>query len=84
MTLSGQGSTDPDGDELIYHWIYYREVGSLNASDLKLKNSDNKVVSFIAPHVEKSETMHFILAVTDRGVPALTRYQRVVVNVMPK
>ncbi|WP_373550289.1 hypothetical protein [Haliscomenobacter sp.] len=30
------------------------------------------------------ETLHIILAVTDNGVPALTRYQRVIVTVFPK
>ena len=28
-------------------------------------------------------TMHIILAVTDHGTPALTRYQRVIVDVKP-
>jgi hypothetical protein len=28
--------------------------------------------------------MHFILEVKDKGTPALTRYQRVIVNVIPK
>jgi hypothetical protein len=27
-------------------------------------------------------TMHIILAVTDNGIPALTRYKRVIVNVV--
>ena len=29
----------------------------------------------------KAGTIHFILAVTDGGRPALTRYQRVIINV---
>jgi hypothetical protein len=37
----------------------------------------------MAPRVSKPETMHIILAVTDRGMPALTRYQRVVVTIQP-
>lgn len=28
--------------------------------------------------------VHFILAVTDRGTPPLTRYRRVVVTIAPK
>ncbi|HEY4198248.1 MAG TPA: hypothetical protein VGM63_22060 [Mucilaginibacter sp.] len=28
--------------------------------------------------------MHFILRVTDKGTPALTRYKRVIVTVLPK
>ncbi|MGZ3766822.1 MAG: hypothetical protein ACXVA2_19320 [Mucilaginibacter sp.] len=28
--------------------------------------------------------MHFILKVTDKGTPALTRYKRVIVTVVPE
>lgn len=31
----------------------------------------------------KPETMHIVLAVTDTGSPALTRYRRVIVTVVP-
>ena len=31
----------------------------------------------------RPETMHIILAVTDQGTPPLTRYQRVIVTVVP-
>ena len=41
------------------------------------------VASFVAPKVSTPETIHVILAVTDNGTPALTRYQRVVVTVVP-
>jgi hypothetical protein len=36
---------------------------------------------FIAPKRAKMGTMHIILALTDHGTPALTRYQRVIVTV---
>lgn len=84
ITLSGMGSIDPDNNNLQYQWIHYQEVGTLNANGLKLKNADQIVASCIAPKVEKVETMHFILAVSDDGIPSLTRYQRVIVNVLPK
>ncbi|GAB3709037.1 DUF1593 domain-containing protein [Spirosoma flavus] len=84
VTLSAEGSTDPDGNELTYEWIYYSEVGSYSGPRLpKVSNSQQKVASLTAPKVSKPETMHFILAVTDKGVPALTRYQRVILTVMP-
>lgn len=84
VILSGVGSVDPDGDKLDYNWIYYREAGTLNIFGLKLEDSDKQVASFIAPDVKLSKTMHVILAVTDNGSPKLTRYQRVIVNVLPK
>ncbi len=37
----------------------------------------------IAPTVTTQQTIHFILKVTDKGTPALTRYKRVIVTVLP-
>ena len=37
-----------------------------------------------APEVEKKETIHIILKVTDKGTPALSRYKRIIVTVLPK
>ncbi len=87
VVLSGAGSIDPDNNNLKYQWIHYKEVGTLNASrrnSLKFENLDKQVASFTAPKVDTVKTMHFILAVTDDGTPSLTRYQRVLVNVLPK
>jgi hypothetical protein len=37
----------------------------------------------IAPKVEKPETIHVIVKVTDKGTPPLSRYKRVIVTVTP-
>lgn len=37
----------------------------------------------VAPEFTQAQTLHFILELTDRGSPALTRYQRVIVTVQP-
>jgi hypothetical protein len=39
---------------------------------------------FTAPKVDKEETAHFILKVTDKGEPQLSRYKRVIVTIKPK
>jgi hypothetical protein len=36
-----------------------------------------------APEVERPETVHLILRVTDKGDPPLSRYERVIVTVTP-
>lgn len=82
VVLSGNAQ-DPDNHALQYHWLYYKEVGSLAASRFVLKNADDKELKFKAPAVTEAKTMHFILEVTDNGTPSLTRYQRVIVNVIP-
>ena len=51
------------------------------------ENSDHAVndfdVWFKLPEVEQTETAHFIVKVTDKGTPALTRYARVIVTIVP-
>ena len=84
VVLDASNSTDPDGDLLQYNWIHYREVGTLNAYGLEIKNSQQASASFIAPDVTQSKSAHFIVEVTDNGSPTLTRYQRVIVNIIPK
>jgi hypothetical protein len=83
--LSAEGSSDPDGDQLSYQWINYREVGTYSGSrPLVIKDQDKKNASLVVPIVEKPETIHVVLAVTDNGKPALTRYQRVIIVAFPK
>ncbi|GAA4394890.1 DUF1593 domain-containing protein [Nibrella viscosa] len=85
VVLSAEGSTDPDGNELTYEWICYGEVGTYEGSrPLTIASKNSLKASFKAPKVDKPETIHFILAVTDKGIPALTRYQRVILTVYPE
>jgi hypothetical protein len=84
VQLSADGSQDPDGHALAYEWIYYPEPGTYNIKEsLGIKDIKAAQTSFVAPKVEKPETIHIVLAVTDSGTPALTRYQRVIVTVYP-
>lgn len=89
VNLSAAGSTDPDGNALSYEWIYYGEPGTFVISNgrtgapFKIEDANKSEAWLTAPKVTKPETMHIILAVTDQGTPALTRYQRVIVAVYP-
>lgn len=82
-TLSAGGSTDPDGNALSYAWFHYPEPGSYKGK-IKVENANAMTASFQAPGVGDPQTAHFILKVTDNGSPALTRYKRVIVSIMPE
>lgn len=74
---------DPDQDQLGYQWFLYPEVGTYNAGLFRLTESKQPSVHFTAPQVTEPKTMHFIIAVTDDGIPHLTRYQRVIITIEP-
>jgi hypothetical protein len=80
--LSARGTSDPDGDSLTYYWFHYPEPGSWRG-DLSMGAENADGVWITAPEVKQRETLHIILAVTDKGSPPLTRYERVVVTVEP-
>jgi Cellulose-binding Sde182, nucleoside hydrolase-like domain/Cellulose-binding protein Sde0182, C-terminal domain len=83
--LDAHDSTDPDGDSLAFWWIQYPEAASYKGAPLRYAGAENMArITLIAPEVQKEETTHVILKVTDRGSPPLSRYKRVIVTIQPK
>lgn len=81
IVLSANGTSDPDGDELTYRWWHFREAGSFSGT-FEIQDADQSDASIMVPIEDsKGKTIHIICEVTDSGTPALTRYQRVVINV---
>ncbi len=77
-------ATDLDGDNLTYLWFSYPEASTYNKL-IKIDGAENAPWAYvIAPKVEKKETAQFILKVTDKGKPQLSRYKRVTVTIIPK
>ncbi|HPR33237.1 MAG TPA: DUF1593 domain-containing protein [Prolixibacteraceae bacterium] len=84
FTLDAFDTTDPDGDSFSFLWFNYPEAGSFNEL-IKVNGTENAhMANFTAPKVNQEETAHFILKVTDKGEPALTRYKRVIVTILPE
>jgi hypothetical protein len=87
VLLDASPTTDPDGDEVSFHWYPYREAGTFPLTiyyrNFKLENGGTPVASFVAPKVAKPRTIHFILEARDNGEPALTAYRRVIVTITP-
>ena len=84
FSLSARGTTDPDDDNLSYLWFHYPGTGTFEGS-IPIDSAENLYeVNVVAPQVLKKETAHFILKVTDKGAPPLSRYKRVIVTILPK
>jgi len=90
VRLSAQGCTDPDGDALSYEWFYYPEAGTFTVANgrsgapMTVEKAHERDASFSVPEqFFHPGTLHIVLAVTDGGIPPLTRYRRVIVSVVP-
>lgn len=92
VDLSATSTTDPDGDKLSFHWFCYEEPGSRRMSNSR-SGDKHDIVGYDSSqawlNVKTSRvmapgtgTMHIILAVTDHGSPRLTRYKRVIIDVI--
>jgi len=83
FVLDAFNTTDPDGDSFSFLWFNYPEAGTYEKL-IPVEGSENSHMAYvIAPKVEKVETAHFILKVTDKGNPQLSSYKRVIVKIKP-
>lgn len=82
FSLDAHESSDPDGDSLSFYWFAYPEAGTFKGN-VKIDTENLARVNIIAPKVEQEETVHIIVRVTDKGAPQLSRYQRVIVTLLP-
>lgn len=81
VTLNARSSSDPDGNPLAFEWVHYREAGTLSDA-IEIAGRTSPEASFAVPSsAQAGETIHAVLVITDSGIPALGRYQRVVVTV---
>jgi hypothetical protein len=95
ITLDASESHDPDKQALHYNWFHYPEAGSTgtNLSAITLTGADTAKVTITPtaicrepwiPNLVKCNgdgVAHIILAVTDDGLPRLTSYRRIILNV---
>ena len=82
-TVRLQGVTfDPDGNAVTVRWWQWREVGTY-PGQVVFSNPTAPSTSVQVPvDAATGQTIHLVLEATDDGTPALTRYQRVVINVL--
>ncbi len=82
FALDARNSYDPDGDNLSFLWFHYPEASSFK-TELSFTPENAHGTHFKAPIVDKKETLHVILKVSDKGRPQLSRYKRIIINVIP-
>jgi hypothetical protein len=81
VSLDARASTDPDGQKLQFDWQVYPEAGNYAGPPVEIQQAGQVQASLVAPAVDTPQELHVVLAVTDAGKPALTRYQRVILTV---
>jgi hypothetical protein len=82
VSLDASKSTDPDGNPITFRWWQYYEAGSFKHM-VTIDQPAGKRISLVAPKVEKPETIHLILEITDQGKPSLFSFQRMIITVIP-
>lgn len=83
FSLDAFDTLDPDGDSFSFLWFNYPEAGTYKET-INVNGAENvHIAYFTAPAVDKEETAHFILKVTDRGTPQLSSYKRIIVTILP-
>lgn len=95
IELDASSSTDPDGQALNFTWFHYPEAGYVQGqgqAELSIENANQSQATLTVTRACRDAWLaqwvsctggvgHVILAVTDSGTPALTRYRRVIVRV---
>ena len=79
VTLSTTAS-DPDGDELNYHWWQYQEVDSYPGKIEPVRANQAKLELHLPEDIIVGENIHLIVTVNDEAPWPMTRYQRVIIE----
>ena len=81
VKLDASASTDPDDDELQFHWWIYREAGTY-AKKFTVPDESARVTTLIIPDDAIGSELHVILTIKDRSaIVPMYDYRRIVVSV---
>jgi Protein of unknown function (DUF1593) len=73
-------ATDPDKNKVNLSFWQYQEAGT-SAEKVVINTKDNQAQIKIPSTAKSGDTIHIIAEGKDNGIPALTRYQRVVLTI---
>ena len=80
VKLDASGTYDPEGDAMIYRWWVMPEAGTYEGN-VDVSGSDSPVAGIYVPDDASGRSVHVIFEVCDDGVPSLTSYRRIVLNI---
>lgn len=80
LIFDASESKDPDGNQLDYRWFVYNEPSTYKGTITVEENSSSKC-KILVPSDATGKTIHLILEIADKGIPALTVYRRIIINV---
>ena len=81
LELNASASSDPDRDDLDFHWWSYPEAGTYDG-EVVIANPRSSVIRLAVPMDAKGKEIHVILEVWDQNdIVPLVDYRRVVVTV---
>jgi hypothetical protein len=90
VTLSAEGTHDPDGHDVEVRWWIYPEASSLRDAkgrqfpdEVALSTERGLKTSLVAPPVRKPETIHVVLEVRDTANPPFWSDRRAIIEVQP-
>ena len=80
VNLSAEGTSDPDGNDLYFHWFQYKEAGNYNGG-IFITNPELVKTALKFKDPKKHGIAHIILEVKDDGEPCLYRYARIIIKI---
>ena len=80
VTLDAAGTKDPDGDKLTFSWWVMTEAGTYE-KEVVIKGADTSKAVVEVPAGAGGKSIHVVCEVTDDGVPPVTAYRRVIMEV---
>jgi hypothetical protein len=79
IKLDATESMDPDGDQISYHWFFYKEASEYTG-EFSIPNPSSASQTFTIPEDIGNKSIHIVLEVTDNGSPDLVSYRRVIIS----
>ncbi|MCD8261974.1 MAG: PKD domain-containing protein [Bacteroides sp.] len=82
ITLDASWTYDPDGDPFSFQWWIVSEAGSY-PGEMALENPENSSIELNIPPDAAGKSIHIVCEVTDKGIPNLTGYRRIIIEPVP-